>query len=135
LRWVSHSGSEVNRRRQEQEHDGPQGAQGDTRPGTHRMTSGRSGVVLAEGWQQDGWELSADVFRQAISANNPSPYPLHHLNVSARNMRQETISLPKSETASPEAAMSRLLFEREELFRFRAEMEAAIALRRAANHK
>ena len=31
--------------------------------------------------------------------------------------------------------MSRLLFEREELFGFRAQMEAAIALRRAANHK
>jgi hypothetical protein len=79
--------------------------------------------------------LSGDVFRQAISANNLSPYPLHHLSVSARNMRPETISLPKSETTSTEAAMSRLLFEREELFRFRAQMEAAIALRRAANHK
>ncbi len=31
--------------------------------------------------------------------------------------------------------MSRLLFEREELCWFRAEMEAAIALRRAANHQ
>ena len=60
---------------------------------------------------------------------------VHHLSVSARNMRQETISVPKSETASPEAAMSRLLFEREEWFRFRAEMEAAIVLRRAANHQ
>jgi hypothetical protein len=31
--------------------------------------------------------------------------------------------------------MSRLLFEREELCWFRAEMQAAIAVRRAANHQ
>jgi hypothetical protein len=83
-----------------------------------------------------GTESSAAVApAQPIPANNSSHYFFHHLSVSAHNMREDTMSLPKSETTPAEAAMLLTPSEEQELLAVKAHLHDAYFRMRTASHQ